>query len=176
MILYNLAYAHPSFVPPIRQTIDALAARYPRVPLREVRLYDPKPGDRSMARTTAHEIALNPYWFSRPADELKEAAKRCTDIRLRGHVVKWHGGMTDEPIHLCTHEFAHSLSHALPGWRVLAGPARNRALADPSLAVSGYGLSNNDEYFAELFAAYELGLRIVDSEAAKVIGDLLDER
>ncbi len=174
MIRFDLARVHPSFVPPIRQTIDALAARYPRAPLREVRLYEPKPGDRSMARTTAHEIALNPYWFSRPVDELKEAAKRCTDVRLRGHVVIWHGGMNDEPIHVLHHEFAHSLSHGLPGWRALAGQARGRALADPALAVSGYGLANDDEYFAEMFAAYELGmLRGKDRDG---MSELLDER
>ncbi len=173
MIRFDLARAHPSFVPPIRQTIGDLAARYPQVPLREVRLYDPKPGDRSMARTTAHEIALNPYWFSRPISDLRDAAMRNTEVRLRGCVVRWHGGMCDEPRHLCTHEFAHSLSHALPGWHALAGPARSRALADPTLAVSGYGLANDDEYFAEMFAAYELGmLRGKDHDGMR---ELLDE-
>ena len=80
MIRYDLAGAHPSFVQPIRSILVALAWRYPQAPLREVRLYEPKPGDRSMANTTAETIALNPYWFSRPISDLRDAAMRNTQV------------------------------------------------------------------------------------------------
>ena len=172
MIRFDLACAHPSFVPPIRKIVGDLAARYPQAPLREVRLYEPKPGDRSMANTTAETIALNPYWFSRPISDLRDAATWNTQVRLRGHVVEWHGGMTDEPRHVLIHEFGHSLSHALSGWRALAGRSRSRALADPSLAVSGYGLSNDDEWFAEHFALVELGL--ANKQQIKELNAILD--
>ena len=173
MILYDLDRAHPASAPLIRRIVDALAERYPWAPLREVRLYEQKSGDRSMANTTEHEITLNPYWFSRDPVELRLQATRNTRVRLRGREVEWHGGMTDEPRHVLTHEFGHSLSHALPGWRALAGQARSRALDDPRLAVSGYGLVDDDEYFAEMFAAYELGTARI--ACARAVRDLLEK-
>lgn len=174
MITYELSQAHPEYRPLIRGIIDRLAAKYPQAPLRTVRVYQGPPADRSEAYTTAREIALNKFWFEQPPAVLQKAARACREIELQGKRIAWHGKMVDQPAQLCTHEFGHSLSHNLPGWHSWASEARAAALKDPTMAPSGYSFCDIDEFWAESFAAYELGL--AGQRIADAVGALLRKR
>lgn len=174
MIHYDLTRAHPRFAPMIREIIGALVERYPWAPLHSVRVYEPPLGDRSMGNTKDGVISLNEHWFGADPRDLQDAALARHDILLRRLRVSWHGGMTAEPIHLLSHEFGHALAPAIPGCRAFARDARAAALLDPSLAISGYGLVDDDEYWAEIFAACELGK--ASGETRRQVMKLLDER
>src|SRR5271166_3070136 len=114
---YDLNLAHPDHAAAIRATLDALAARYPAVPLRTVRVYDPMPGDRSLGNADAPgRISLNGYWFSQPPEALQAQAVDWPVMPLgEGHEIDWHGRMVEEPAHVLHHEFGHVLMAAVPG-------------------------------------------------------------
>lgn len=172
MVDFRLDGAHPAYRPLIERMIGDLLERYPAALLRTVRIYDPPEGDRSMGYTKKGMISLNAHWFGRDPAVLRDEALTRPAVLLQGRRVAWHGGMIEEPDHLLAHEFGHVLSDALPGWRDFAGAARRVASRNPGMAVSGYGLVDDDEYWAECFAAFELG--IARDEIAIGVRCLLD--
>lgn len=156
---------HPDFRAQAETVLGALEQAYPHVKVGEVRLYD-KPGDRSMAYTDGSDIFLNAYWFAHPAARLSAAARLGREAAPYG-LPLWHGGMRDvgdnqEPaFHLFVHEFGHLLMAVTPGAKAFAQRQHALALSDPSIAVSGYALSDDpgecDEWWAETFAAMRIG-------------------
>lgn len=156
---YELADAHPYYREAIPQVLRALAARYPRAALRRVCLYPARPRDESMGNVNERGvIALNPRWFAADPDVLRRAATGRTAFPLGdGRQVAYHGSMIAEPLHVLTHEFGHVVQYDVDGWERFTSPLLREARADPSLAPAGYALANATEYWAELFAACELG-------------------
>lgn len=154
---YELADAHPAFRPLIKRTIDDLFEQYPRCPLRAVRIYARKPGDRSMGNTTENGvISLNPYWFARDPAILEEAGRKQPIVRVGRVELLWHIP-AQEPIHVLVHEFGHVLGPTLDGYQEWCLSWWRRATANPENAPTGYALANPTEYFAEAFALTELG-------------------
>jgi hypothetical protein len=126
-----------------------------------VDLYEPEPGDLSLGNSdTPHVISLNAYWFAAPRHLFHEAviAGRAA---TRPGLPRWHGSIGDlahEFARLITHEFAHHLMSALSEPAAKFACERHAAaVAEPTLAVSGYALCDADEWAAETFAAARLG-------------------
>lgn len=157
---YELAGAHPYYRREIPLVLGALCARYPRAVLRRVVLYPRRPHDESMGNVNERgTVALNPRWFAADPGELRAAATSRTAMPLGdGRYLAYHGRMTEEPAHLLTHEFGHVIQDCAPGWQELTAPLLAEARARPDLAPAAYGLCSAVEYWAELFAATELGL------------------
>lgn len=157
---YQLDGFHPYFQVAIPAIFERLRAKYPRAPLKQVRLTKLKEGDTSMGNATQPGvIAFNPHWFARDPMYLQQAATEKTAFSLGdGRMIAYHGLMTEEPVHVITHEFTHVLTEALPGWREWSRARWLEATKLPSLAPAGYALANEIEYFPELFTAMELGL------------------
>ena len=160
MVEYQLEKAHPQYQPLIESILIPLCEKYPRCPIKLVRLYDLKEGDRSIANAdNKGVISLNPYWFIQSPDVLNAASHGDRMINVGdGILVAYHGDMLDEPNHVMVHEFGHLLTDALPGWKEFITPLWQEALNQPELTPAGYGLTNIIEYWAELFAAVELGI------------------
>lgn len=160
MVQFNLQKAHPEYQEKIEALIKGLLAKYPFTKLKAVSLFDPdkKVNDLSMGRTTPQgEITLNSYWFSQPPEFLQKSAQEKTEVDIGGNKVPWHGEMIEEPEHVITHEFGHVIALNLPGWKKFAETRRKQILKDTALAISAYECADDDELFAEDFAAYELG-------------------
>jgi hypothetical protein len=158
MIKFDLASAHQEHHKLIERIIGNLADRYPWVPLRTVRIYEPRSADdRSMGNAdTPGTVALNAYWFAQPPSLLQAEALACRKVMINGCEISWHGPMIEEPVHVVTHEFGHVVTDAIPDWREWAVGGWRSALTNPENAVSGYALSDPAEFFAEEFAAAEL--------------------
>lgn len=174
---YSLELAHPDYRILIQDIIDELLDRYPRCPLREVRVYEEKPGDRSMGNADIpNVISLNGHWFSRHPDVMRQEANAKKRMPVGGgRMMLWHGpGMTGvEPSHVLHHEFWHVMQDVTPGWRQWAVARWEAATADPSLAPAGsaYCLGRQpDELWAEAGAAVSMG---VADEALKAEIDRL---
>jgi hypothetical protein len=167
-VKYDLAKAHADYrglIPPI---VEALLAKYPRAALREVYVGDPR-NDKDISLGYYDEdtkkIWMNSYWFQQSPLVLQKAAKSSP---------LFHGRMTAEPEHLVHHEFGHSVDWA--DHQKIAARRKEvwvAATKDPKSAVAAYGLTNDTEYYAELFAAVELGLASEPQVAAfrYVMGD-----
>lgn len=173
MVAFELDGAHPGHQAVIEATINRLAARYPMAPLREVKLYEPMPGDRSLGNADEPGvIKLNAYWFSQSPEVLQQAALEWPMMPLgNGREIPWHGQMLDEPEHTTCHEFGHILAQALPKVRRVAQTGWRADTKDPTKAVSGYAIAvGADEWWAENFAAHELGF-----QSAPAVVELLNE-
>ena len=153
----DLAAFHPTYHAPMQDTFADLTRRYPVANLQKVLAFD-RPGDESMGYATKNAIHLNRHWFSKPLDVLRRAAIGGRILRGAEGVAAWHDDM-DEPRHVLTHEFGHLLADALPGYAAFARDGWLAATREPGLAASGYSLADPDEWFAETFAAAELGAR-----------------
>jgi hypothetical protein len=163
-VRFSLDRAHPEHRDKIEGLIRGLLSHYPWVPLREVRLYQPKGNDRSLGDASKKGvISLNSYWFACDPKILEEAAEN----RVRSpDGVAFHGLMAIEPDHVVTHEFGHILTDARPDWKAWTEPRWRAATRDTSSAPSGYAVANPGEYFAEAFAEYALGLAPDDRDSA----------
>ena len=120
-------------------------------------------------------ISLNAYWFrDRPLEELRDEARDGYLFSLPGsaQVMKWHGGMP-EPQHCLAHEFGHILRDAIPGAIEWAREVWEAATHNPADAISGYALAGPEEFFAEAFAAYRLG---INHPHARLMGEFLSSR
>ena len=157
---YELAGAHPYYRREIPLVLGALCVRYPRARLERVILYPRRPNDESMGNVNERgTIALNPRWFAVDPKELKDAAKSRTAMPLGGgKFLAYHGRMTEEPLHVVTHEFFHIVQDYAPEWQEFTAPLLAEARAHPDLAPAAYGLTNATEYWSELATAAELGL------------------
>jgi hypothetical protein len=150
MITYDLDGAHLLHQMEIPAILDALLVKYPDAKLSRVNLFA-KLRDYSIASEEDRkggEISLNDYWFSEKPEFLVEASKTAKG---------WHCCLGREPQRVLTHEFGHCLADARPKLMVWAEWAWKQATRDPARASSGYALVNPGEYWAEEFAAYELG-------------------
>jgi hypothetical protein len=160
MVNFLLTGSHADYKEIIEGTYEKLCKKYPFVDLSKVELYRPEENDTSMANASAGGvIRLNKYWFRYHPDALNKAAKKDVFVPARDEVILWHGPMVEEPEQVLTHEFGHVVEQANTG--VVQEWAKKRwleATKKPSLAPSGYGLTNPSEFFAEAFALYELGL------------------
>jgi hypothetical protein len=156
-VTFNLAAAHPDHRKLIERIITNLVDRYPWVPLRAVRIYEPRSADdHSMGNAdTPGTIALNAHWFAQPPSLLQAEALACRKVMINGREISWHP-MIEEPTHVLTHEYGHVVTDALPDWREWAVGGWRSALTNPDNAVSGYALADPAEFFAEEFAAAEL--------------------
>ena len=149
MTEYSLEGAHALYRMEIPAVLDALVVKYPDAELQRVELFW-KTLDRSIAATDTDSgtLRLNAYWFSKEPSFLIEASKGA-----RG----WHCCLGQEPRRVLTHEYGHSLMAARPWLRDYARPSWAAATRTPTLASSGYGLVDEDEWWAEEFSCYELG-------------------
>ena len=150
---YDLKLAHADYRSVIPEIIDGLLTKYPRAALTQVYVGKPRnEKDISIGYydEKAKKIWLNQYWVGRDPSFLQKAAKT---------EPLFHGEMTAEPAHICCHEFGHAVD-----WSDHQKIAKRRkevwvaATKDPKSAVAAYGLTNDVEYFAELFAAVEMGV------------------
>lgn len=153
------ASLHPEYKDEVETTLSALCEAFPQVVLTEVRMFSDE-GDRSLGRAKGNTIELNAYWFARPKQVMLDAVDDSRNSTPFG-APKWHGGIggaKGEVKRLLNHEFAHLLAEYLTGYRTFARRHHREALANPELAVSGYALCDDeDEWFAETFAALRLG-------------------
>lgn len=177
VIDFDLDGLHPSYERAVLDVIRGLDLDYPMDAVRRVEVYRPAGDDESMGcSSAAGVISLNGRWFSRPINELREAAREDDQVILATGAppIGYHGGM-EEPIHVLTHEFAHCLADVLPGWREFAEPHWRASCADPAACrpPSGYALASADEFFADAFAAMRLGY---PSEAGRLLREFLAER
>lgn len=166
MVDFQLDGAHPEHRAKIEGIIRGLCARYPWVPLKTVRLYEPDEGDRSLGNADEPgEIALNAFWFADDAPtKLEEAAHAGFIVPIGGQNIGWHGGgdsaagFMGESHHVLVHEFFHCATDVLPAWREWTEPRFLAATRNPKLAPSGYALSGFAEFWAEACAGYVLGV------------------
>lgn len=161
-ITYDLDMAHPLYriqIPPI---LDALKAKYPDARLERVSMFW-KDIDYSLANTEADgNMRLNAYWFRQDPEFLIECSKLAKG---------WHCCLGVEPRRVLTHEFGHAVRMARPHVMQFAEPMWQAATRVPSKASSGYALIDADEFWAEEFAAYELGA--LDGQRATVMREVL---
>ena len=164
---------HPSLVFPVASQLARLRGRYGTAP--KVEVYAPKPNDMSLGYTEGTTIRLNGFWWAEPAGKLRDAV----EIGNRPgdpEVPTWHAGMA-EPDHTITHEYAHALWNdrlrVRPEFQRFVREGYRSALSVPSLAPSGYALADDQEYWAEVFAAAELGL--AGNAAVDEARELLEE-
>lgn len=148
MIQYDYVGMHELYRMEIPTVLDALMVKYPDAKLDRVELFW-RPLDQSIATTEPPVLKLNAYWFSQKPQVLIDASKLA-----RG----WHCSLGQEPRRVLTHEFGHALMAARPHLRDYAEEAWENATLHPALAISGYALVDADEFWAEEFAAYELGV------------------
>jgi DNA topoisomerase-1 len=143
--------------------------RFPWVPLKTVKIYQPDPDDRSLGNADDRGvIALNSLWFKGDPEVLQRAAVEGVIVPADGHSIPWHRAVA-EPEHVVIHEFGHVATEALEDWQGAVEEARAAAIANPELAPSGYALGGPPEYFAEAFANLLMGLARPD-EAALIKG------
>ena len=175
-IEFALADAHAAYCEKIEAIVTGLAQRYPWVPLRRVKLFEPRGNDQSLGNADEPgQISLSARWFAAEPNLLQEAALHKAEVAIgAGRVMAWHGAMLQEPAHLLTHEFGHVASQALPAYRDWSDTEWRRGTSDPDAAPSGYSLTNADEFFAECFAEFALGLAPPDR--ARAIADLIRSR
>jgi hypothetical protein len=129
--------------------VDRCSSKYPQADLKGVRLYEPKPGDRSLGNEDSHGwLSLNSLWFAGDIDQLRTAAQS---------EPLWHGPMTEEPRHVTLHEFGHVLAESITGCAARAETLWQAATANPKSAPSRYSLTASPEFVAELFALVEMG-------------------
>lgn len=141
---------HPRYEELIDEIFGRLQARYPQVHLRAIACVPPSSAqDKSMGSELDGVISFNAYWFGRHPSFLQSAAKTPP---------LFHGPMTDEPLHVFTHEFAHALAEGVTGLPERVKRLWEDATGDPESAPTEYALANPTEYFAELFSLCELGL------------------
>lgn len=160
MIEYRLRGAHPGYREVVPKILGRLVEQYSGAMLDEVSLYPYRAGDRSLANVNQRgRISLNPYWFAVSPTYLATAAKTRVDVPvMRSLTLPFHGAMTEEPVHVLTHEFGHCVWDACKNPEGFTEPLLAQARKDPTIAPAVYGLTNTIEYFAELFAAVHLGL------------------
>jgi hypothetical protein len=103
------------------------------------------------------QIRLNSFWFADEPARLQRASDARHTIDAGGVSLGWHGPMTEEPRQVLTHEFFHCLYEAIPSARPWSERMWSRATREPSLAPSGYALSEPGEWFAEFGAMREMG-------------------
>lgn len=162
---------HTDFLGPVETILGALDKVYPRARLAEVRLFE-KQGDRSLAHVEGRDIVLNALWFTRPRVVLDEAGSDGRACLPYGMPL-WHAGIP-EPEHVLTHEFWHVLATALSGSVKFMDAGHAAVLADPAIAVSGYSLTDRDEWGAETFAVLRLG-HAASVQVAEMEKFLIDE-
>ena len=158
-IRFDLDAAHPAYRPLIEARMTDLSKRHPSALLERVYVGEPRrEGDVSMGYydEDEHYVWLNGYWFSKDPDILRRAARS---------EPLFHGRMTEEPAHVLTHEFGHALEWGNRRIRPRMREVWDAATRDPHRAPAAYGLTNDAEYFAELFATCELGLANEDHRA-----------
>lgn len=174
MVVFDLDLAHPWYQFVIRDQIWQLIEKYPQAALKRVRIYQPTSSDDVSLGHTIDKgiISLNEYWFSRPPEVLQREADSWPLMPNRGgRLIKWHGEMNREPEHCVTHEFFHVLADSVPDIDELAAAGWLEDTSDPSAVVSGYALTNPDEWWAESATAAELGLR-APSSVSKMLADI----
>jgi hypothetical protein len=158
--LYLDPRLHADFRPAAEATLAALLEAYPRVALEALRLYDPEPGDFSLGCCdSGRTIALNAHWFDVPRALFDDAVVRGRSLTPAG-APPWHGHVGDldrEFDRLLAHEFWHAMADGLPGAAEFCRRGHAAAVAEPSLAVSGYAILDAAEWGAETFAAIWLG-------------------
>jgi hypothetical protein len=173
VIRYELDDAHRYYRRCIPALIEGLMEKYPYAPLRVVKLYEAKPDDHSMGNVNVPGIiALNPYWFTAAPERLQSAAtdKLCMTLG-NGVSLAYHGLMTGEPSHLITHEMCHIMQAVWPYWQPKSRAAWRQATHNPELSPAGYAFTNEVEFCAELFAAYELG--VATAQQAELMRDIM---
>lgn len=152
---------HEDFRLEAESVLAGLLEAYPQAGAVRIEVHDPEPGDLSLGNSDMPGvISLSGYWFSQPRDHFDEmvlASRAATPPSLP----LWHGGIggpEGEFERLITHEFGHHVMAAggEPAEQ-MAIAGHEAAVADPRLAVSGYSLSDPDEWFAETFAASRIG-------------------
>lgn len=84
--------------------------------------------------------------------------------------LRWHSGMPF-PLANIFHEFGHCVEGIDKGLRDLSLLLWLEATASPENAPSGYALQDSDEFWAEAFALYELGM--MDNSYVQEIGSAL---
>lgn len=172
MVDIDLSGAHSAYLRDVPEILESLIDTYPGAELRSVRLYQPRPGDTSMATTlSGGHIRLNAYWFARDPSFLEAAAGYHPIITVDGVNIGWHGPMRWEPLQVLTHEFGHAVGFSLPQsrYRDWVGDRWRAATRNPGLAPSGYSLDSEDEFFGEDFALVHLGYATEEETA-----DLMD--
>jgi hypothetical protein len=172
-IRYKLDDAHPDYQRLIPELLSPLAEKYPQAKLKEVRLFEAKPGNRSLGNADAKGvIEFNPFWFRQPAAVLQAEAIDRPRLNIGGYMLAWHGLAVEEPAQVCVHEFGHILAQQIPECLRWSKDAWAKATRDPRLSPSAYGLVNDSEFFAECFCMYELGVAPdwMAREVAAVIG------
>jgi hypothetical protein len=161
VIEFDLQGLHPSYDRVVRDVIRGLDVDYPLEAVQRVELYrGQQEGDESLGCVrTRGVISLNSRWFSKPIDELRDAARVDDLVPIGGSAppLQWHGGM-EEPLHLLSHEFGHCLADKIPKWRDFAEKHWEHSCCDPIHArpPSGYCLATPDEFWADCFAAMRL--------------------
>jgi DNA topoisomerase-1 len=157
MVDFELDAAHPAHRVKIEGMIRGLCARYPRVPLKAVRIYQPEPDDRSMGNADEDGvISFNGFWFSQDPQVLEDAAVEDFIVPVAGKMMGWHGAMIDEPEHVIAHEFGHFAIQSLPELKQWAEELWQELTEDPAKAPAGYALAGPDECGAEVFAEHVL--------------------
>lgn len=158
-MIWSLDIAHPAHRLAIRDIITSLMERWPQAPLKEVRIYEPQEGDVSMGNADEPGvIALNAHWFAQPPKVLEEHAQRPRMMPLGGgRMIAWHGNMSEEPWHLCAHEFGHVLALTNKALRLWGQERWEYVTRYPEEALTGYEIADADECMAEGFALYSLG-------------------
>jgi len=163
VVAYRLGAMHTRFRALLPPMFGALLKRYPQAPLKEVGTFAPKGSDRSMGHALISDgtIKFNLYWFAQDPAVLAAAARTRPDMPLGNDTsLAFHGAMVDEPLHVVTHEFGHCLAVAHKGAEALSRQWWREACLNPGLAPAAYALVNPIEYWAELFAAFELQAHI----------------
>lgn len=153
---------HLDYRDEVESVLGTLAELYPDVPLSAVEIFE-APRDLSMGHAADGVIYLNGYWFSRPRRFFTDAVMSARELTPPGFPL-WHGGIggvEQEFTRLLIHEFGHLLRVATPGAAEFAEAGSRAAVDDPSIAVSGYALADDDgsgeEWWSETFDAMILG-------------------
>jgi hypothetical protein len=183
MVEYRLEAAHPAYRPAIRDILDELCRRYPGVDLAAVDLYEPEIGDTSMADADENFVIwLNAHWFARPPEILQRAADEALHMPLGNcRWLQFHPLHDDILLDVLAHEYGHVVALSHPAVLDWAEAAWLAATEEPELAPCGYALANGmadeddgsvaSEFWAEAFAAFELGL--APSTMARQIAELV---
>lgn len=154
------ARLHPDFRPGVEAVLEALCAAYPNVKFDGLQLYGPPAGDESLGCTDGNRILLNAGWFTEPEAKLDQAIVEGRVATPPG-VPLWHGGigsLEHEVERLVCHEFGHLVAQTIgKSAQRFADRGHRAVLAEPDIAVSGYAITDPEEWFAEVFAAMRLG-------------------
>lgn len=174
MINFELGDLHYSYERIVVDTLLGLVNDYPAAGLSRVGLYE-KAGDESLGNANEPGvIMLNARWFTRPLDELREAARERNYVYLQrgAYPVAWHGDM-EEPHHILAHEYGHLLEDGTLGWREFITPHLEMSRRDPinCRPVSGYALVGDHEMFADTFAAMRLR---INCEITRMLWEFLE--